>query len=142
MDWFQFCESLGQPGACRQLRCTASARELPRRTDALSRTRDWTGIRVGLGQYFDAAWTGRSARSTRAHHRKLPRHSRPGVIGQKNWKREVAYAVTQLRKSFVADYVVLGGGLVHRFGRFPQGTKRGQNENALLGGIRLWEIKK
>jgi glucose-6-phosphate isomerase len=60
----------------------------------------------------------------------------------KKLKREVAYAVTQLRKSFVADYVVLGGGLVHRFGRPPEGTERGQNENAFLGGIRLWETKK
>jgi polyphosphate glucokinase len=53
----------------------------------------------------------------------------------------VAYAVTQLRKSFIADYVVLGGGLVHRFGRLPEGTERGQNENAFLGGIRLWETR-
>jgi polyphosphate glucokinase len=68
----------------------------------------------------------------------------PGLalLGEKKWKREVAYAVTQLRKSFVADYVVLGGGLVHRFGRLPEGTERGQNENAFLGGIRLWETKK
>ena len=38
----------------------------------------------------------------------------PGLalLGEKKWKQEVAYAVTQLRKSFVADYVVLGGGLV------------------------------
>ena len=56
----------------------------------------------------------------------------PGLalLGEKKWKREVAYAVTQLRKSFVADYVVLGGGLVHRFSRLPEGTERGQNENA------------
>jgi hypothetical protein len=64
------------------------------------------------------------------------------LLGEKKWKREVAYAVTQLRKSFIADYVVLGGGLVHRFGRLPEGTERGQNENAFLGGIRLWESKK
>jgi hypothetical protein len=64
------------------------------------------------------------------------------LLGEKKWKREVAYAVTQLRKSFVADYVVLGGGLVHRFARLPEGTQRGQNENAFLGGIRLWETKK
>ena len=65
----------------------------------------------------------------------------PGLrrLGEKKWKREVAYAVIQLRKSFVADYVVLGGGLVHRFKRLPEGTKRGQNENAFLGGMRLWE---
>jgi hypothetical protein len=67
----------------------------------------------------------------------------PGLtlLGEKKWKREVTYAVTQLRKSFVADYVVLGGGLVHRFGRLPEGTERGQNENAFPGGIRLWETK-
>jgi hypothetical protein len=68
----------------------------------------------------------------------------PGLelLGEKKWKREVVYAVTQLRKSFIADYVVLGGGLVHRFNRLPQGTERGQNENAFSGGIRLWETKK
>jgi len=64
------------------------------------------------------------------------------LLGEKKWKREVTYAVTQLRKSFVADYVVLGGGLVHRFGSLPKRTDRGQNENTFLGGIRLWETKK
>src|SRR6059036_2343919 len=63
-------------------------------------------------------------------------------LGEKKWKREVVYAVTQLRKSFIADYVVIGGGLVHRFSRLPKGTERGQNENAFLGGTRLWETKK
>jgi polyphosphate glucokinase len=65
----------------------------------------------------------------------------PGLelLGEKKWKREVAYAVTQLKKSFIADYVILGGGLVHRLRRLPRGTERGRNENALLGGIRLWE---
>jgi hypothetical protein len=65
----------------------------------------------------------------------------PGLerLGEKKWKREVAYAVTQLKKSFIADYIVLGGGLVHRFSRLPRGIERGRNENALPGGIRLWE---
>src|SRR5215471_5525052 len=68
----------------------------------------------------------------------------PGLelLGQKKWKREVTYAVTQLRKSFIADYVVLGGGLVDRFNRLGKGIERGRNENAFLGGIRLWETKK
>jgi len=67
----------------------------------------------------------------------------PGLelLGEKKWKREVTYAIAQLKKSFIADYVVLGGGLVHRFGRLPAGTERGSNENAFLGGIRLWETK-
>jgi hypothetical protein len=66
----------------------------------------------------------------------------PGIdrLGEKNWKREVFFAVGQLKKSFIADYVVLGGGLVHRFKKLPTGIERGRNENAFLGGIRLWEI--
>jgi predicted NBD/HSP70 family sugar kinase len=68
----------------------------------------------------------------------------PGLtlLGQKKWQREVMYAVAQLRKCFIADYVVLGGGLVHHFVRLPKGIERGQNENAFLGGKRLWETKK
>jgi polyphosphate glucokinase len=36
----------------------------------------------------------------------------PGLdrLGQKDWMREVEYAITQLKLSFVADHVVLGGG--------------------------------
>jgi hypothetical protein len=63
------------------------------------------------------------------------------LLGKKKWKREVLYALVQLQKSFIADYVVLGGGLVHRFGRLPKGIERGQNENAFLGGIRLSETE-
>ena len=68
----------------------------------------------------------------------------PGLelLGEKKWKREVAYAVTQLKKSFIADYVVLGGGLVHRLRRLPEKVEHGRNENALPGGIRLWETKR
>jgi polyphosphate glucokinase len=68
----------------------------------------------------------------------------PGLelLGEKKWKREVIYAVAQLKKSFIADYVVIGGGLVHRLDRLPEGTERGRNENAFPGGIRLWETKR
>jgi polyphosphate glucokinase len=68
----------------------------------------------------------------------------PGLakFGNKKWEREVLYAVGQLKCAFIADYVVLGGGLVHRFGRLPKGIMRGQNENAFLGGRRLWETKR
>ena len=65
----------------------------------------------------------------------------PGIkrLGLKAWKREVIFAAQQLKKSFIADYVVLGGGNVHRFKRLPKGIERGKNENAFLGGFRLWE---
>jgi polyphosphate glucokinase len=66
----------------------------------------------------------------------------PGIdrLGEKEWKAEVLFAVTQLKLSFIADYVVLGGGNVHRFDQLPEGIERGKNENAFLGGIRLWEM--
>ena len=65
----------------------------------------------------------------------------PGIerLGEKEWKDEVMFAVTQLKKSFIADYVVLGGGNVHRFAELPEGIERGKNENAFIGGTRLWE---
>ncbi len=68
----------------------------------------------------------------------------PGLdmLGKKRWKHETLYAVNQLMRAFIADYVVLGGGLVHRFGRLPKGIVRGQNENAFLGGRRLWETNR
>jgi predicted NBD/HSP70 family sugar kinase len=67
----------------------------------------------------------------------------PGLarLGEKKWKREVIYAVAQLKRSFIADYVVLGGGNVRRFDKLPEDVEPGQNENAFLGGIRLWETK-
>jgi predicted NBD/HSP70 family sugar kinase len=66
----------------------------------------------------------------------------PGIdrLGEEEWKGEVIFAVSQLKKSFIADYVVLGGGNVHRFDTLPEGIERGKNENAFLGGLRLWEV--
>ena len=65
----------------------------------------------------------------------------PGLalLGEKKWKREVIYAVEQLKRSFIADYVVLGGGNVRRFDKLPEDVEPGQNENAFPGGLRLWE---
>lgn len=65
----------------------------------------------------------------------------PGIkrLGLKRWKGEVIFAVSQLKKAFIADYVVLGGGNVHRLNRLPKGIGRGKNQNAFLGGLRLWE---
>lgn len=67
----------------------------------------------------------------------------PGVelLGEKKWKREVIFAVTHLKKSFIADYVVLGGGNANRFDTFPEGIEKGGNALAFLGGKRLWEAE-
>jgi hypothetical protein len=68
---------------------------------------------------------------------------KPGVarLGERAWKSEVRHAVHQLKKSFVADYVVLGGGNAKRFTTLPEGIEMGNNRNAYVGGIRLWEME-
>ena len=65
----------------------------------------------------------------------------PGLkrLGEKEWKEEVLYAVAQLKRSFIADNVVLGGGNAKRFQKLPEGIEPGENENAYRGGLRLWE---
>ena len=67
---------------------------------------------------------------------------KPGAaeMGAKEWQAEVAFAVAQLKKSLIADYVVLGGGNVKKLDRLPDGAERGYNRNAFLGGVRLWQI--
>ncbi len=66
---------------------------------------------------------------------------KPGLakFGVSAWKKEVKHAVQQLKRSFIADYVVLGGGNAKRFARLPDGVVAGHNRNAFLGGVRLWE---
>ncbi len=61
-------------------------------------------------------------------------------LGEKQWKREVLRAVLLLKKSLIADYVVLGGGSAKKFDRLPDGIEFGHNRNAFLGGVRLWQI--
>ena len=60
-------------------------------------------------------------------------------LGEKRWKSEVLRAVMLLKKSLIADYVVLGGGSAKKFDRLPKGVKLGHNRNAFLGGVRLWQ---
>jgi len=62
--------------------------------------------------------------------------------GREKMEARSYYAVAQLKKSFIANHVVIGGGLVHRLERLPEGIERGRNENAFPGGIRLWETRR
>jgi polyphosphate glucokinase len=61
-------------------------------------------------------------------------------LGEKRWKHEVLAAVAQLKKSLIADHVVLGGSGAKKFSRLPEGVELGHNRNAFLGGLRLWQI--
>ena len=61
-------------------------------------------------------------------------------FGRKVWMRSVTDAVLQLKKAFIAEYVVLGGGNSKQFKTYPEGVEPGHNRNAYLGGTRLWQI--
>ncbi|HEX7341704.1 MAG TPA: glucose-6-phosphate isomerase [Rhodanobacteraceae bacterium] len=55
------------------------------------------------------------------------------------WKRNVLEVIDVLRHAMEPDYIVLGGGNVHHFDTLPDGVRRGDNDNAFIGGFRLWE---
>ena len=60
-------------------------------------------------------------------------------FGEKRWATEVKRVVSELKKSFIADYVVLGGGNAKCVEPLPAGTALGHNRNAFTGGARLWQ---
>ena len=60
-------------------------------------------------------------------------------FGKKKWRRHVANVVKQLKETLEADYVVLGGGNSKNIKKLPPDARLGDNNNAFLGGFRLWE---
>jgi polyphosphate glucokinase len=59
--------------------------------------------------------------------------------GNKKWRRWVADVVSRLKHAVIADYVVLGGGNARKLRELPPGTRLGDNTNAFIGGVRLWD---
>jgi predicted NBD/HSP70 family sugar kinase len=60
--------------------------------------------------------------------------------GAAAWERTLHKVVGHLSSAFRADYVVLGGGNSKRVKRLPNGTRRGSNDRAFVGGARLWGL--
>ncbi len=60
-------------------------------------------------------------------------------LGKKKWRRHVAKVVELLKEALDADYVVLGGGNSKKLETLPPGARLGANENAFLGGFRMWK---
>ncbi len=60
-------------------------------------------------------------------------------LGSKKWRKAVADVTTRLKAALVADYVVIGGGNAKKLKKVPDGARLGDNNNAFLGGFRLWE---
>jgi predicted NBD/HSP70 family sugar kinase len=59
--------------------------------------------------------------------------------GKKKWTKDVLATIEHLTAAMEPDEVVLGGGGVDELEELPPGCRRGQNENAFLGGFRLWD---
>ena len=60
-------------------------------------------------------------------------------LGKKKWRRHVADAIRQLRRALQPEYVVVGGGNARKLKQIPARTFLGTNENAFVGGVRLWD---
>jgi polyphosphate glucokinase len=60
-------------------------------------------------------------------------------LGRKRWTRHVRRVVALLKAGLQADYVVLGGGQTKKLSALPQGVWVGDNRQAILGGLRLWD---
>jgi len=59
-------------------------------------------------------------------------------VGHKRWKKAVLETIAQLSAALLPDYVVLGGGNARDLGELPENCRLGHNEDAFLGGFRLW----
>jgi hypothetical protein len=59
--------------------------------------------------------------------------------GKKKWRRCVTKITRELKVALEADYVVLGGGNSKKLKELPPGARLGSNENAFLGGFRMWQ---
>jgi len=59
--------------------------------------------------------------------------------GKKKWRSYVSDVVERLVAAIEPDEVVLGGGNVRKLKDLPRGSRAGDNNNAFIGGFRLWQ---
>jgi polyphosphate glucokinase len=60
-------------------------------------------------------------------------------LGRKKWRKRVTDVVERLAAATEADEIVLGGGNVKKLEELPPRCREGDNDNAFVGGFRLWE---
>jgi polyphosphate glucokinase len=59
-------------------------------------------------------------------------------LGEKRWEKAVAETTKRLSAALGPDYVVLGGGDAKKLTELPENARLGANDNAFVGGFRLW----
>ncbi len=60
-------------------------------------------------------------------------------MGKRKWRKEVFKVVVALAAALEPNDIVLGGGNVKKLKELPPGCRAGDNDNAFLGGFRLWQ---
>ena len=60
-------------------------------------------------------------------------------FGKKKWRKQVKKVIALLSAALEPDDIVIGGGNVEKLGKLPAGCRHGDNENAFIGGFRLWD---
>ncbi|HET9995489.1 MAG TPA: ROK family protein [Candidatus Acidoferrum sp.] len=60
-------------------------------------------------------------------------------LGKKKWRKHVEQVTKRLKTALEANYVVLGGGNSKKLKKLPAGARLGSNENAFLGGFKMWQ---
>ena len=58
--------------------------------------------------------------------------------GHKRWQKHVLETIGHLSAALLPDYVVIGGGNARALDELPENCRLGRNEDAFLGGFRLW----
>jgi polyphosphate glucokinase len=59
--------------------------------------------------------------------------------GKKKWKQAVFDVVERLSSAMQPDYIVIGGGGADELDELPPNARRGDNNDAFIGGFRLWD---
>jgi polyphosphate glucokinase len=60
-------------------------------------------------------------------------------LGKRVWRSEVALVCDVFRRTFLPDYIVLGGGNSKALRELPPGARLGDNSLAFAGGMRVWD---
>lgn len=60
-------------------------------------------------------------------------------LGKAKWRAATLEAIERLSAALQPDYVVLGGGNAKKLGALPPNARLGANNNAFVGGFRLWD---
>jgi polyphosphate glucokinase len=60
-------------------------------------------------------------------------------LGDERWEKHLHKVCELFRNALLCDGIVLGGGNARKVKTLPEAATRGANENAIIGGIRLWD---